>query len=111
MSTVAMRPIAELSPSELRIAKARQNREQRRAAGFSVLIEPLSKIEAKAIRWLWPNRIPAGKLTIIAGDPGLGKSLLTLDLAARVRHRQLINFTSLRQCVMLHRHDGKICWA
>ncbi len=28
--------------------------------------------------------IALGKLTIVAGDPGLGKSFLTLDLAARV---------------------------
>ena len=36
------------------------------------------------IRWLWPGYIPRGKITLIDGDPGLGKSLLTLDLAARV---------------------------
>jgi hypothetical protein len=34
--------------------------------------------------WLWRGRIPLGKLTILDGDPGLGKSVLTLDLAARV---------------------------
>ncbi len=36
------------------------------------------------VEWLWPARIPLGKLTIIDGDPGLGKSVLTLELAARV---------------------------
>ena len=80
----AASPISQLSDSELRAAKARAAREVRRAAGLFVLMEPFAKIEAKAIRWLWPNRIPAGKLTILAGDPGVGKSLLTLDLAARV---------------------------
>ena len=34
---------------------------------------------AEKVRWLWPGRIPLGKLTILEGDPGLGKSLLTLD--------------------------------
>jgi DNA polymerase III delta prime subunit len=29
-------------------------------------------------------RSRAGKLTLLAGDPGLGKSLVTLDIAARV---------------------------
>jgi len=38
----------------------------------------------KEVCWLWPNRIPLGKLTLLIGDPGLGKSLLTLDLAAVV---------------------------
>lgn len=36
------------------------------------------------VRWLWPKHIPLGKLTVLDGDPGLGKSTLTLDLAARV---------------------------
>lgn len=44
----------------------------------------LADIEPEALAWLWPGRIPMGKITIIAGDPGLGKSLVTLDLAARV---------------------------
>ncbi len=34
--------------------------------------------------WLWPARIPLGKLTLLIGDPGVGKSLLLADLAARV---------------------------
>lgn len=44
----------------------------------------LSTVEAECVEWLWPGRIPLGKLSIIDGDPGLGKSVLTLDLAARV---------------------------
>lgn len=36
------------------------------------------------IIWLWDERIPRGKLSVIAGEPGLGKSFLTLDMAARV---------------------------
>jgi RecA-family ATPase len=36
------------------------------------------------VRWLWPKRIPLGKVTILAGDPGVGKSFVTLDIAARV---------------------------
>ncbi len=43
-----------------------------------------SEIEAEPIQWLWPGRIAARKLTIIDGDPGTGKSTLTIDLAARV---------------------------
>jgi hypothetical protein len=34
--------------------------------------------------WLWPRRIPLGTLTLLIGDPGVGKSLLVADLAARV---------------------------
>ena len=34
--------------------------------------------------WLWPNRIPLGKLTLIAGYPSSGKTSIALDIAARV---------------------------
>ncbi|MBM4037056.1 MAG: hypothetical protein FJ290_00965 [Planctomycetes bacterium] len=36
------------------------------------------------VKWLWPGRIPLGKVSLLVGDPGLGKSLLALDMAARV---------------------------
>jgi hypothetical protein len=45
---------------------------------------PLSKFETKHVDWLWHGRIPRGMLTIIAGDPGLGKSFLCTWLAARL---------------------------
>lgn len=34
--------------------------------------------------WLWPERVALGSLTLVVGDPGIGKSYLTLDMAARV---------------------------
>ena len=43
-----------------------------------------SDIQSVPISWLWEGRIPLGKLTMIAGDPGLGKSLLTATLTAHV---------------------------
>lgn len=33
-----------------------------------------SDIKAKPINWLWPGRIARGKVTMVAGNPGLGKS-------------------------------------
>jgi putative DNA primase/helicase len=44
----------------------------------------LSAVEPETVTWLWPQRIALGKLTLITGDPGLGKSLMTADFAARV---------------------------
>ncbi len=44
----------------------------------------VASIEAESVSWLWPGRIPAGKLVVLDGDPGLGKSTVALDLAARV---------------------------
>lgn len=44
----------------------------------------LADIAPQPISWLWPGRVALGKLTLIAGDPGLGKSLLTATMAATV---------------------------
>ncbi len=44
----------------------------------------LSTVQREEISWLWYGRIPYGKLTMLDGDPGLGKSTLTADWAARV---------------------------
>jgi hypothetical protein len=44
----------------------------------------MSEIKAEPVRWLWPSRIPRGAVTVLAGNPGLGKSLLSIDLAARL---------------------------
>ena len=44
----------------------------------------LADVEPKTVQWLWRQRIARGKLTILAGEPGLGKSTITLDITARV---------------------------
>lgn len=43
-----------------------------------------SEIGREEVRWLWEGRVPLGKITVLDGDPGLGKSVVTTDLAARV---------------------------
>jgi putative DNA primase/helicase len=48
------------------------------------LFRRVSDVQAKPIRWLWPGRIAQGKVSMIAGNPGLGKSQVTVDMAATV---------------------------
>jgi hypothetical protein len=43
---------------------------------------PLSQVTRRPVRWFWPGRLAWGKLALLQGDAGLGKSLLTLHLAA-----------------------------
>lgn len=50
----------------------------------SPIVVKLADVKAETITWLWPGRVASGKLTLLAGDPGLGKSLVSLDIAARV---------------------------
>ncbi len=49
-----------------------------------LILRKLSDIPASEIEWIWRGRIPLAKPTQIGGDPGVGKSLLTLEIAARV---------------------------
>ena len=44
----------------------------------------LSEVESQQVDWLWHRRIPLGKITILDGDPGMGKSLLSIFIAACV---------------------------
>ena len=39
-------------------------------------------LEAREIEWLWAGRVPLGMMTLFAGDPKLGKSYVTLAMAA-----------------------------
>jgi putative DNA primase/helicase len=41
-------------------------------------------LESREVDWLWTGRVPLGMITMFAGDPKLGKSLVTLAMAAAV---------------------------
>lgn len=43
-----------------------------------------NSIESKSIEWLWYPYIPYGKITIVQGDPGEGKTSLVLSLIAKI---------------------------
>ena len=50
----------------------------------TVTLTRAADITSEKIDWLWPGRIALGKLSVIAGNPGLGKSQLAAFLAATV---------------------------
>ena len=66
--------------------RCRADREQEDAnlPGPRPVTVRLADVEPEPVSWLCPERIARGKVTLLAGDPGLGKSFLTLDLAACV---------------------------
>lgn len=47
-------------------------------------VTTLAAVRPEKVTWLWPGRIPRGAVSLLDGDPGLGKSSIALDLAARV---------------------------
>jgi hypothetical protein len=73
MSTINLAPSSPSTP-------ARQFTDAARIAGTV----RFSELASENVGWLWPDRIPLGRITLLVSDPGLGKSLLALDIAARV---------------------------
>lgn len=47
-----------------------------------VKLTRMSTVTLTNINWLWPERIALGKITVIAGEPGVGKSQISAYLAA-----------------------------
>ncbi len=52
-----------------------------------------SEIEPKKIEWLWYPFIPYGKVTLLQGDPGDGKSTFMLTIAALLTRGEPLPFT------------------
>lgn len=42
------------------------------------------QVETERTQWIWPGFIPAGKITVFAGDPGMGKSTIIGDIISRI---------------------------
>ena len=43
-----------------------------------------SDVEAVNVEWLWHKRLPMGRTSLLVGSPGVGKSYVTCDMAARI---------------------------
>lgn len=44
----------------------------------------LADVQSTRVEWLWPGYLPLGKIVTLEGDPGQGKSTITLDIAAKL---------------------------
>jgi putative DNA primase/helicase len=78
--------IAHYEPDQVNVALVENHWAQMhdRASDEKSNIVWFSTIEPVEMQWLWPARIPAGRITLLVGLPGKGKSLLAIDVAARV---------------------------
>lgn len=50
----------------------------------AIMHRKASDIEVKDVNWLWPYRFARGKISIIAGNPGIGKSQITAYMAGNI---------------------------
>lgn len=57
----------------------------------------MSDVQTQPIEWLWYPFIPYGKLTIIQGDPGDGKTTLALNIAAKLSKGEVLENETMTQ--------------
>ena len=49
-----------------------------------VVTRRAADVRREPVSWLWADRVPFGAITVLAGAPGLGKSLLTVHLVSQL---------------------------
>lgn len=69
-----MQSLEELTQSQMRIDATMEQ--------YSATLTSAADIKPRGIDWIWNQWLPAGKLTILAGDGGTGKTTLLLGLIA-----------------------------
>lgn len=64
----------------------------RKSKDFSPMVPMirLSDVQQTEVDWLWYSYIPFGKLTIIQGNPGEGKTFFAMQLAAACTNRKFL---------------------
>ncbi len=69
----------------------------------------MSEIKPKPVEWLWFPYIPIGKMTIIQGNPGEGKTFLAMVIAAACTNRKALpNMQPMEPCNVIYQtaEDG-----
>jgi replicative DNA helicase len=90
MAGAAYESPVDLTPAE-QLAEARDRLDSLERSAVAeggqidgVVTRRASEIQAVPVTWLWPQRIPRGKLALLGGHPGEGKTLISMYMAAVV---------------------------
>ena len=75
-----------LEPEVVKRQKPHQGKEPGKTVetDLAPVVVPMSEVDPREVQWLWHNRIAAGRLSLIIGAPGAGKSFFSCDLASRI---------------------------
>ena len=49
-----------------------------------IIFEPAARIEIEPVTWLWKNHLAEGKMHLVAGPPGTGKTTLALSMGSTI---------------------------
>jgi putative DNA primase/helicase len=74
----ALRDILDVAPAPIVLAPSNKSGSK---SGLEVVC--MADVRPSAIEWLWQNWIAVGKVHVLAGEGGRGKSTILCDLAAR----------------------------
>ena len=77
-------PIPEVSVPNGKSEANLKNKKNTRKRGRYPMYRKMSDIKPQPINWLWKDYIAKGTFTLITGEPELGKSQITLSMAAIV---------------------------
>jgi hypothetical protein len=72
------------------LRELRRTQQQQRASGGAPVVVSMETVTRTPVTWLWWPYIALGKLTMLDGDPGIGKSLLMTQLAATLSRGQFL---------------------
>lgn len=85
MSFVSENPNPVSSKLQVNFANRRTDE-----VGTGIIISKAHEVETEKVNWLWPGFIPAGRLTLLAGDPSMGKSTIVADIISRMSKGKLM---------------------
>jgi len=70
--------------SDVELDELAKKRAEKKARAGTLQMVCMANVQSKPISWLWPQKFARGKVSQLTGDPGLGKSLLTVAMATAV---------------------------
>lgn len=79
-------PIDETLAALDSLAGAGKHRPEPGSTAPAVILTRADNVKITAVRWLWPDWLARGKLHLIAGAPGTGKTTIALAVAATLTH-------------------------
>ena len=66
-------------------------------------MEKMSEVEEQKVRWIWKPYLPFGKVSVVHGEPGAGKSIFAARLAAACTNRRYLpGMEELEPCRVLY---------
>src|SRR5262249_13074910 len=65
-------------------ARGSETAQARSSNSKQLVVYDADTVKPEPVEWLWPGRIAIGQTTLVGGDPGLGKSQLSIFIASTI---------------------------